>query len=353
MDEPEYVDEEAEAAELEAARVLFEQTYHPIYDSQLAAGQVRPPGWLFEELLRSRSLTMISGEPFAGKSLFAMAMVASLRLGLPLAGAWQPAAEMPVLYIGQDSPQWDYQLQYQKLVRGMGGSLVGPQSVFLFKTGYSLLDPNFVSIVLEAQSLYGIEVVVLDTLLDFHDADENSNREMKGVMAVLRGLRDKHRLTIIVVHHTGKPQGGASPSQNYRPRGASVISGSVDQNVIISGARDGFKMRIPKRRGGTVPDAVLVRFVESVVEDKPALALVAEAPEAAYSQRNSVVLDALKAGPKKRGELIELMALAFPTWKADKVGERLGNTLRALKAMHAIEREEYGFWKLVVVDGSK
>lgn len=238
-------------------RLDFESLYHPLFASDIAGARVSAPPFLFVPLLRSRTLTMISAEPFTGKTLFMLAMLLSLDTLHPLLG-YPPASGHRSLFIGQDAPTWDYHGQFLKLFYGLSlpleleKSTVLP-SLFLLNRGFSLLDTSFTDMLSQAVSLYGISVLFLDTLLEFHNLDENSNRDMKHVMGALKHARDRFGLTIFFSHHTSKlstysssafgprAQGPANPlpgnalpiSRNAAARGASVIGGSVDAHLAL------------------------------------------------------------------------------------------------------------------------
>lgn len=242
---------------IDAGRLGFEETYRPLFASDIAGARVAAPAFLFTPILRSRTLTMLSAEPFTGKTLLMLSMLLSLDTGTSLLGQFPPASGHRCLFIGQDAPTWDYHGQFLKLFYGLG---LGPSeadtslpSFFFLNRGFSLLDPDFFKMLEEAVLLYGTSVLFLDTLLEFHNLDENSNRDMKRVMGILKAARDHLGLTILFSHHTNKLfmtagafparspanplSGNALPiSRNAAARGASVIAGSVDAHVALRGA---------------------------------------------------------------------------------------------------------------------
>jgi AAA domain-containing protein len=252
MDTP----DEHEDALLEAERHLFLERYRPIPLSDVTSGRLQPPPWLFgptegtDGLIRSRTITMISAEPFTGKTMLMLSMALSLATVTPLLD-YKPSASHRVLFLGQDAPTWDYYGSIRKLWLGLGSPAIPMDRVLFFlNRGLRLDGPDISQLLETANKVFGVTVVMVDTLLAFHGKDENSNRDMAEVMDLLKAWRDRLGLTVIFSHHTAKP-GAGQISGNYRARGASVIPGSVDFHLQLSAARGAVSMGIPKRRGAS------------------------------------------------------------------------------------------------------
>src|SRR5689334_21236881 len=201
-----------------------------MYSADVVAGRVPRPPFLLDDFLLSHSITLVSGEPFAGKTMFLLATFLSLDSGEPLFGSFQPAPHQRGLFVGQDAPTWDYLTQLQKLSRGWVEPKLGA-SLMVLNGGYNIMDPRFLQMVEGAIEHFSITFLMLDTLMEFHQLDENSNNDMSRIMGLLKHLRDKHHISIFLSTHTTKATDGKSA--NYRARGASVITGSVDQHVLI------------------------------------------------------------------------------------------------------------------------
>lgn len=239
----------------EADRLTFFQRFNPSLLGDIAQGALRPPPWLFsvpdgsEGLLRSKTLTMVSAEPFTGKTMLLLALGLGLSTLRPILG-FQPAAGHRVLFLGQDAPTWDYHGVIRKLWIGLEAPPIPESALFFLNRGLRLTASN--ELITEAVRVHRITVLMLDTLLAFHQADENSNKEMAEVMDLLKSWRDRLGLTILFTHHTGKPSGlPGQISGNYRARGASVISGSVDFHLQLIAKGGVVQLSLPKRRGGT------------------------------------------------------------------------------------------------------
>jgi hypothetical protein len=316
----------------------------PIMSNDLLARRIHRPPWLFEDFLLSHTLTMVSGEPFAGKSLCLMAMLAAINSGEPLFGAYPVAGGQRAMFIGQDSPTWDYYGQYQKLARALQ---LPPDrfqdAILLINKGLDLLDPATMKIIEEGIEFFNISVLMLDTLLELHSTDENSNTLMKPVMARLKYLRDRHSLSVFFTTHLGKSAEGKSA--NYRARGATVIAGSADQHIMVSRlAEGGFRVKTPKARGGDkLAEAISIKFSASLLAGEPILALSqAEDP---YRKRQEILLQIFADGkPHGRKEVISILSASYPEWSTEELGRRASNSLKYLAVKGLLRKTEWGIY---------
>lgn len=82
----------------------------------------------------------------------------------------------------------------------------------------------------------GARLVVFDPLVKFHQADENDNVQMEGVLDVFIGLARAADAAILLLHHVGKAAlaGDEAASGQQAPRGATAI---VDAARWVATAR--------------------------------------------------------------------------------------------------------------------
>ncbi|NDY58289.1 AAA family ATPase [Desulfovibrio sulfodismutans] len=90
-------------------------------------------------------------------------------------------------------------------------------------------DPQFLSSLSRIIHKVAPDILVFDPLISFHDADENSNQAMRKVLDGIKDFASDLKVTLMVVHHLGKADGG---NGNSGGRGASAIgdwnSGSLE-----------------------------------------------------------------------------------------------------------------------------
>jgi hypothetical protein len=77
----------------------------------------------------------------------------------------------------------------------------------------------------------GAEVVVIDPLIKFHDVDENSASQLSDVFGKIRGLINELKVSVILVHHTGKVESRGG-------RGSSALVGEYDSCITIHKGSD-------------------------------------------------------------------------------------------------------------------
>jgi KaiC/GvpD/RAD55 family RecA-like ATPase len=313
--------------------------------SDIARGDSRKPPALFHDFLLQKAVTMVSAEPFTGKSMFALALTLALDSNRALMGTFNPMERRKVLFIGQDSPEWDYAEQIRKLVAGYeltSDDLDKLDSEAIFNDGFDILDKGRVELLHNYYDEHGFDVIIFDTLASIHTLDENSNREMGYVMRALKNLRDKFQCTVIFTHHDSKPNGDER-SAVYRPRGASIISGSCDVHISLRSGSDGsVKLTMPKGRGiSSHRRRVVYTMDDCGTPDNPGVRLVAKQEGPDFIK---VVEAALKKGATSRLELVT--AVRESGCPAAQSGTATDNALAALLRAGKVERPARGKWKL-------
>jgi AAA domain-containing protein len=230
----------------------------------------RPPA-LFEGLMPERTITMISSEPGIGKTFFTLAMCHCLDQGKPLLGKFKAREKQRVFFLGQDAPDWDYDEQFRKLARGM--DIHETEVDFLTNGGGSFTDRSFLLELQKWHDMVGYRTIIFDTLASFHELDEKDPRQMGGIMAILKRLRDQLGCSVIFTHHVRKPS-DTPMSGNYSARGSTVIPGSVDFHISLRRAGGRVLMEMAKGRGSEKLD-LLAGFIieESDIKEGPVVNL--------------------------------------------------------------------------------
>jgi hypothetical protein len=74
----------------------------------------------------------------------------------------------------------------------------------------------------------GYEVLIIDPLIRFHTADENSSSAMSDIYSNLRLMMEETGVSVCLVHHTGKNKAAGA-------RGSSVIASEYDSCITLTG----------------------------------------------------------------------------------------------------------------------
>ena len=123
-------------------------------------------------------------------------------------------------------------------------------------------DEYTAHIIAEAKVLGGIDLICIDPLRGFNDADENSNGEMKHVMADLLRIATATGASVMTIHHHAKGKAGFKQAMD-RGSGAGTIASSPDAVLDLS------PLDPPEDDSFDLGDATAWRLTETLREFKP------------------------------------------------------------------------------------
>lgn len=180
--------------------------------------EIQEIDWLVEQILPAESLIALSGDEGVGKTLFALALARSVTQGREFLG--RNVRFCRVLYLGLD-------ISKATLQSYIGALRWVPNDDFRILTMWTgegkeapmLDDPEGIGLLYKLAAKYK-PVIILDTLRDFFEGEENSSTELKPVLDALRKLRSLGATLILIVH---PPKSG-----NSIIRGTGNISQKVD-----------------------------------------------------------------------------------------------------------------------------
>jgi AAA domain-containing protein len=318
-----------------------------------------PPGFLFENCFRDRSITVFVAPPHRGKTLLMLDMAICLDMELPLFGRFAPLRGHEVFFLGCDAPSWDYGLQSRKLCIGHG---IDPERRKLleingiWRRGFKITDPSNMRWLEQWRSETGTSVLFIDTHRATHRANENDSSEMEYVWDILCQMRDKG-WCIIMSHHTSKPTEVTQEDVNTA-RGSSVIGASADFIYTLSKRtrRDArVEVQCVKGRGAAEEDDPFSFFnittvenpYEEVVNGRPLYGIKLLSTN---ENEQNVILTALQAGPMTRTELSVVLRNKCPELTGPMSEARLyqfvDNRLRELQKLDKIVAIARGVWAI-------
>jgi hypothetical protein len=176
--------------------------------------------WLFDRLFPKAELILITGLPGSYKSLLVEYLAAAVSEGRDFLG--RKTRRTKVLILDRDNPSHIITQRREMLNMSESGYLR------IWGNWADEPPPNIDDPRLEEFAREHNLLIIFDSLVRFHDADENSIKEMAAVMAKLRKLVTAGA-TVIVLHHSPKSE----PRKN-KYRGASDIHASVDVAFNLS-----------------------------------------------------------------------------------------------------------------------
>ena len=173
--------------------------------------------WLIHGVLPSNSLCVLYGEPGCGKSFIALSIALVGSTGNEWLG--KQTCALKTLYIAAEGVLGSkYRVRAHRKRHP-----VNQERVYLFPAAIQVTDKDAREHLSENLSDKGFtpDLIIVDTLARVAiGADENSSRDMGGVIAAVDEIRKEFQCTILLVHHTRK-NGGAE-------RGSSAIRGAAD-----------------------------------------------------------------------------------------------------------------------------
>jgi hypothetical protein len=242
-------------------------TKNPIYGISSLAFSKRPNS-LIEGFLPSKGIVIIAAAPFTGKTFLGLEITRAISTRTPFLGKYKTTPrKAKVLIIEEDSADWDFRVQYEKIT----GNKLNEETVIerlslngedTDNVAYSiqqiqwLSDERFVrelaywanqhssfigyhTIIDEEigepdsvpQYEYGFDVIILDSLTALHNFDENQNREMHRVVENIRLLSHLTGSCVVILHHINKGGG-----ENYDPRNGLTLDRLRGASSIVAAA---------------------------------------------------------------------------------------------------------------------
>lgn len=186
--------------------------------------------------LPAGKVAILSAPGGTGKSYFLLELGMAVAAGEPLIHGLVPNSSGPVRYVSFEEDEIDLHNRLVALFQTFGtlrppverffpSALEGESLPLLVgrDVGRGVMVNRAAVAWLERQCT-GMRMVILDPLSRLHEADENSNSEMKALIKILIAVAKKTQCAIIVAHHTGKAAvlNGLADTQGSH-RGASCI----------------------------------------------------------------------------------------------------------------------------------
>jgi predicted ATP-dependent serine protease len=252
--------------------------------------------WIVDGIIPQASVTLIAGEPGSYKSWLALMLLRAVSTSSRFLD--RKCKQTDILYLDRENP---IAVIHDRLailgVESLGNSRIW--GGWLQDAPPAIGDERLVEMVRERKP-----IIIFDSLIRFHDADENSATEMAPVMRNLRALANAGA-TVVALHHKAKTQGS-----NYR--GSSDIVGGVDTAFTISRDRQAGLLKL---------ECFKSRFVEEFsLTLRPDLAgtgdfVVTESPEfASRTVESERIAQYISANPGQNQSQI-LAALDIPHGK--------------------------------------
>lgn len=212
--------------------------------------------WAVEGLIQRGGNGIIVGDPGSAKSFSTLDLAHHLVAGVKWMGHNIPR-RMKVAYVAREDHAGLTQQRGRSLLNGYTGRDVGwalndiKLNEWLFyntrtqSDTFSLQNQMDVQEIIEAFKKKGIEMAFFDVFRRLWEGDENDNREVAKVLAVLTRIQTECNCSVALVHHLNKSEGGTI---FQRIRGAGSIYGWREWafGISIENPEDDPKDRVRK-----------------------------------------------------------------------------------------------------------
>lgn len=318
-------------------------------------GIPKPP-MLVEGLVMERGLVMLMSYSGVGKTFLALDLGIAVAAGIKALDKFVVEKHGKVLYVGEDSPDWDVKEQFGKLCRAKGlkpsdfdhpiefdedGEVdveSGDQFRFSINEGMHLNSDAGAAQIVQYVRENGVKLVILDTLSALHAGNGNDGGWMGPVMKRIQAIRE--HAAVILLHHTAKPGEYDRPGATAA-MGATQIGASLDGALTLRAKHGRIEARIAKQR------AIRLTEFDYVCEwdDDIARLVVIEND----STSSAELLAALKAAGTKgmtRAAMLEVVKGTLPGGTSDAIlGQRWFAEMRRLMAEGKVVKIRRGVYR--------
>lgn len=243
----------AEGFEREREQAPARADVFELFDAE-ALEALEPPRWLIHQRIAEDGLTILYGEPGAGKSFIALDMGLRVALGMDWHG--ERTCRTGVLYIAGEG------------ARGIGKRITGwrlrhglesiAESFLVLPVAVQLLEPAEVSRLLRTidaarrQAGFPFGLVIVDTVSRaIVGSDENTQETMTRFVAACDAIKRHIGGAVVGIHHSGK-------DRDRGMRGSSVLLAACDGALRAEKAEGAVTLRTEKQKDAE--ESAPVRF---------------------------------------------------------------------------------------------
>lgn len=182
------------------------------------------PIWLVEKLIPHEAVTIISGAPASYKTFITLEVALKVANGEKVFGEFQ-TTQCPVLIVDEENNPRVIQERAKLLSQNPDAPIY-----IASKSGFLLTEENVVGVVEYAKSK-SVGLIIFDSFICIHDADENVASDMRNVMKHLKEIAKAGIAVMVIHHHRKKGKDRSDASQDIR--GSSDILAQVDCHLAI------------------------------------------------------------------------------------------------------------------------
>ncbi len=212
---------------------------HVIPLKELLTKEFPPLNWVVEYLIPTNGITVISGQPSCFKTWLFLYMAKKIAIGDIVFGQFR-TAQSKILIIDEENGE---RLLHDRFVKLQ----TSPELPISVTSILGIKIENVCQTLIEYCLENDYKVVIFDSLVRIHNADENDAKKMAEVFAYLKKMT-KHGITVIVTHHHRKQNMHNKSSNSQNMRGSSDILASIDCHLAVTKVEDSLEIEQTKLR---------------------------------------------------------------------------------------------------------
>lgn len=279
---------------------------------------LKPPAWLARHYLEANALSVLFGEPGAGKSFLALDLGLSIATGTTWHG--NRVKQTPVVYLcgegwgGLQRRMHAWRDWHQVDWRAAPFALTKRAIPLGNKQAAEALKRDVDAIIERLGDAPGLFIV--DTLArNFGAGDENSTKDMSlFIDHVGAYLMEAYKAGVMLVHHTGH-------GDKQRARGSSSLKGAVDAEYFVTKGEGGFvELSGLKMKDAILPQTLYfsMRVVDLNIrdEDGEAITSVVPVPTGTPGETSARPLPSRERAPAQ-GQILDLLRELYARNKAN------------------------------------
>ncbi len=252
-----------------------------------------PVPWIADGWLGSGDVVIFGGEWASGKSLIALDLAISIAANVPWMGRIPILRSGPVLYIDEENNARNVARRLSRMIRGRNldpDQTENLQLRYLSKNHLRLDTPAGRETLKREMDRTRPVATILDSLIRFHGADENSNTDIAALFGeAIVPAATGHNCAFVVLDHMRKPSKEDDRfDTGHRIRGAGDKAGVGDGVWTIEGDRETDSRTLSCRKNrweDSLPPSMTTRWVTS--EDEAAAWV--ECKDAKIAADNSIM----------------------------------------------------------------
>lgn len=218
------------------AETQIESRFHPFTLADLYNEKLPEIQWVVKDLIPLGGITAFTGESNSFKSFLTLALAASVVNGEPYLGHF-PTTQGRVLIVDEENNRSIIRNRFEAL-----GVVPSLDVLFISQEGFRAdieTSVETLRLIIEKEKPV---LIILDSLIDIHQQEENDAPKMTAIFRALRKEILTDDSAIIVIHHHRKEQIGQGSRPGQSMRGSSGIYAALDAHISVrrkdSGSRE-------------------------------------------------------------------------------------------------------------------